>query len=158
MDLDMLEWRAMNAIAKTSTFVLLLAAALPVVVVTSTGCDKFKKGDADAAVEAGPVATTVDTTAPTDTATPSATTTVVTPVWHPSAKVDGGVKMLDAGPPIKLADGGVVAPIPTPVPNGTLTPPPGFPTALPSNLVIPTALPSGLPKGLPTAIPTTTAH
>jgi len=156
MDLDMLECARMNAIAKTSTFVLLLVASLPVAVV-ATGCDKFKKGDADAAAEAGPVATTVDTT-PTDTSTPSATTTAVTPVWHPVAKVDGGVKMMDAGPPIKRADGGVVAPIPTPVPNGTLTPPPGFPTAIPSGLVIPTALPSTLPKTLPTAIPTTTAH
>lgn len=154
----MLECRRMNAIAKTSTFVLVLVASVPMFTVTLAGCDKFKKGDADAAVEAGPAATTVDTSAP-ETPTPSATTTAITtPTWHPTAKVDGGVKMVDAGPPVKLADGGLAAPIPTPVPNGTLTPPPGFPTAIPSTLTVPTVIPSTLPKGFPSAFPPPPAH
>lgn len=151
MDLDMLEWRRMNAIAKTSTIVLVLVASLPLLTVTVSGCDKFKKGgDADAAAEGGP-ATPAETTTATDTATPSATT-ITTPTWHPPARVDGGAKVADAGPPVKLADGGTAAPIPTPVPNGTLVPPPGFPTTLPTTIQIPTALPSTLT--IPTVIPT----
>lgn len=146
----MLEWRRMNAIAKSSTVVLVLVAGLPflaalAVAGTVSGCDKFKKGgDADAASDAAPVATTVDT-APTSTATPSATTN--TPTWHPPVHVDGGAKHGDAGT-VKLADGGV-APLPTPMPS--FTPPPGFPTALPSTF--PTAFPSNLPRGLPSGFP-----
>ncbi len=147
----------MNAIVKTSTFVLVILAVLPfltVLAVAATGCDKFKKGgDADAAASAAPTATPVDTSAPTDTATPSA---IPTHTWHPNMHVDGGARLGDAGV-VKLADGGTsTAPIPTPIPNGTLPPPPGFPSTFPTTFptTLPPGLPSGLPKGFPSALPT----
>ncbi len=155
----MLEWRRMNAIAKTSTFVLVLLATMPFAVgavsavgglgaiLTLNGCDKFKKGDGDAASDAAPAATTVDT-APTGSATPSATT-ITTPTWHAPVRVDGGVKLGDAGV-VKLGDGGMAAPIPTPVPTGTLAPP-AFPTTIPTTL--PPGFPSSLPPGFPSVLP-----
>ena len=147
----MLEWRRMNAIAKTSTFALVLVATAPLIIVTVSGCDKFKKGgDGDAASDAAPAATAETT--PTESATPSATT-ITTPTWRPTVRVDGGAKLGDGGV-VKLADGGMAAPIPTPVPGGTLVPPPGFPTAFPSTVpALPPGFPSSLPKGIPSVLP-----
>lgn len=152
------------------SFRSVLAVAFGVVVVGPfglTACDALKKNDAADAAAVAPVATTAApaTAAPTDpaaAAAAAAATTPVAPLGGPVATTPaaGGVKpvaVTDGGKPVEAgaavvtdagvaADGGKVAPAPTPTFQ--------IPTAIPGFDAGGFKPPAGFPSTIPTAFPT----